>query len=335
MNKLSRYSTVVGSVCLALVCTASAHAQWKQKMVGITSLQFSPDGRWLAAGNVEDFLGPGDLRLYDATTGKLRHKERYVYGVRSVDFSPDGKSLAVVTMVEKAQNPIRVWNLRTWRVERMLGGNLYLDSTDYSPDGTRLVASSGFGHNGETWANYLWSIKRNQYKPLPQSVGLTDLKFAPRGNFILGAYVYGNPDGQDLRAWNGRGRFLWKRAAPGITDIAILPDGSHALSGSSPTDEPKSPAKSALQLWDLAKGRIIYTIKQPYGVSTVAVSRDGRRWATGDAHGNIRLWDGRTRKVLKKWALHRDGVGHLTFSPDGKWLASAGADDTIRVTRVR
>jgi WD40 repeat protein len=58
--------------------------------------------------------------------------------------------------------------------------------------------------------------------------------------------------------------------------------------------------------------------------TAVALSPDGKRLATGDARGALRLWDVATREEVRKWRF-RDATSMraVAFSPDGKLLACA------------
>ena len=47
--------------------------------------------------------------------------------------------------------------------------------------------------------------------------------------------------------------------------------------------------------------------------------------------GNIRLWSTTSARLQKRLYGHRGRVGALSFSPDGKTLASSGADGQLRV----
>jgi WD40 repeat protein len=77
------------------------------------------------------------------------------------------------------------------------------------------------------------------------------------------------------------------------------------------------------------------------GVSGVAFSRDGKLLATADGDGTVRLWNPATGRPVGA-PLHasahitvqtpaRPGVRAVAFSRDGKLLASAGADGTVRL----
>lgn len=63
----------------------------------------------------------------------------------------------------------------------------------------------------------------------------------------------------------------------------------------------------------------------------VAISRDGKLLAAGDANGDIHIWqltDGRTVLTLKG---HTNWVRGLKFSPDGNLLGSSSSDNTVRL----
>jgi WD40 repeat protein len=67
---------------------------------------------------------------------------------------------------------------------------------------------------------------------------------------------------------------------------------------------------------------------------SVAYSPDGRRLATGNLDGSVKVWDatsGYPRELLTLGGQSLP-LGHVTFSPDGSRLAAAGGDSkAVRV----
>ncbi|KAH8797774.1 WD40-repeat-containing domain protein [Xylogone sp. PMI_703] len=63
-------------------------------------------------------------------------------------------------------------------------------------------------------------------------------------------------------------------------------------------------------------------------VCSVTFSRGGKRLASSSGDGTVRIWDAQNGQLLN--ALKGNGL--ITFSRDGKWLASgSGADKTLRI----
>jgi WD40 repeat protein len=69
-------------------------------------------------------------------------------------------------------------------------------------------------------------------------------------------------------------------------------------------------------------------------IGSVAFSPDGELLATGDASGEIRLWQVADGKQLLTCKGHSGWVRSVAFSPDGTILASASSDQTIRLWEV-
>lgn len=71
-------------------------------------------------------------------------------------------------------------------------------------------------------------------------------------------------------------------------------------------------------------------------VLSLAFSDDGALLAAGDASGRIVLIDvqQQTALVTSRWTFHTGRVNALSFSPNSKRLASAGADESIYIWEV-
>src|SRR5215471_7962037 len=69
----------------------------------------------------------------------------------------------------------------------------------------------------------------------------------------------------------------------------------------------------------------------------VEFSHDGRLIATSSGSrgdGSVKLWEVLTGRQLRTLLGHVGGVSAIAFSPDGRWLASGGEDDTILIFDV-
>jgi WD40 repeat protein len=78
-----------------------------------------------------------------------------------------------------------------------------------------------------------------------------------------------------------------------IGNVALLPDGRRAVSGS---------FDRTIRLWDLESGQELHRfVGHPREVTWVAVSPDGRRLLSSDYNGHeLRLWDVDGRKLIRR-----------------------------------
>jgi WD40 repeat protein len=107
----------------------------------VTTAAFSPDGRLVAAGDINHTadLAPyrlGSVAVWDVRSGKLLWKVTTRHGwVSAVTFSPDGKTIAVA----REDGVVLLDDPRTGRTERTLhleGGGIGLETAAFAPDGT-------------------------------------------------------------------------------------------------------------------------------------------------------------------------------------------------------
>src|SRR5436309_7888395 len=123
----------------------------------------------------------------------------------------------------------------------------------------------------------------------------------------------------------------------GVSQVVFSPDGK--LLASACDDR-------MIRLWDVAAGRELRKLQGHAGikgkgvergqiVTSVAFSPDAKLLASAAANeGTVRLWDVATGREVRTIKAHAGTVARVVFHPDGKKLATAGADGTVKLWAV-
>jgi len=106
---------------------------------------------------------------------------------------------------------------------------------------------------------------------------------------------------------------------PPTTYDLISPNGDFALSGN-----------RLLTLRDVTTGLCLYTFAR--GGSAVCISPDGRYALSVD--GRPLLWKMATGRCVRSFEGHTRNVNSVIFSPDGQYLLSGSADNTLKLWEI-
>jgi WD40 repeat protein/tRNA A-37 threonylcarbamoyl transferase component Bud32 len=286
-------------VRLGEIATGKRTAFLKGHQAKVVSAVFSPDGkRVLTAGQ------DGTAHVWDAATGKeLLVLKGSATGLKNAVFSPDGRRIVTLTSA---------WRYRNSYPEDKPDGSVIMDPADVEdPDDPAVVArlgqvcmrgGDGGGGGGidqrEDVQARVWDAASGRE--------LCVLKNSP----IATAYV-------QMR----------------IPDCAAFsPDGERLVLGFT--------GFTHARVYETATGRVVARLRDSdfRGTLEAAFSPDGGRVATittdGDEapHCTVRIWDAATGQELARTAGHGQLLRSLSFSPDGRLVLAAAADD--RTARV-
>jgi WD40 repeat protein len=283
-------------------------------------MTFSPDGRWLATS------WPGTvIRLWPLTPGSTSPRIIKVPGhrpneeINNLVFDPGGRFLFCVGAFSVWQVPL------DGRPPVELKGFArmpWLWAAAVSPSG-RFVATARATGNGDDSLR-VWDLEKGTTFAfdIPRggdctndTVGIITLAFD--GESTL--YSEGAEGCGSIRRWelpSGRQEVIFTKL--GERNVLLRPDIGIAMSG-----QPK-----ALVVHDLAR-RTSKEVPRWLGAIGFNLDASGRILVTGGDDGIIRV--GRLSAGEPHLLVGHKGSAVAVISPNGKWIASTGADNTLRL----
>jgi WD40 repeat protein len=278
---------------------------------GVPPLALAPDDATLAMTGRDHAL-----RLWDVASGKeIPTPDGPRNAITALAVSPDGRATALGVGGEF----VRVYDTLTGKELRHWAGHEYaIHLLRFAPDGKELLS---WCRDADFWD--VSSGKRLRSIP-------AELAFA-------GPAVY-SPDGQSLAFRSGSAHVVvWDVRAhrqvcrcgegPGLVrGLSFAPDGKTLAVASD---------RNQISFWDATTGKRKRAIRTARSPQYVAFTPAGNSVVSdGCEHGGLGVWDAATGKLRYSFGGHPGfGLRHA-LSPDGRLLASCGAEHTIVVREL-
>ena len=333
---------------------------------GINSLAFSPDGRTLTAGCVNE-----DIIRWNVTSGERidAHLGQRLADEPSIEhptaFSPDGSLLASGLEDET----IVLYDVATGQqVKKSPPVNMVglAGSLAFSPEGQKLA----FGDS--KYNVFLWDVETIQPIGAPllgHTKGIHSLAFSPDGTTVasgsidkriilwdvesgkaVGEPLIGHtdwveslafsPDGQRLVSYDGSNNvFVWDLTArPSILGQTIEAEEQVESLLFNPLDGGRtllsvgrrivdSESEYVIRAWDLQRQPLGDPATLYAGADQAILSPDGQMFASQGDEYAVRLWSTETGEPNGE-PIPSSWSGALTFSPDNKLMATGDLDTT-------
>ncbi len=226
----------------------------------------------------------------------------------AVDFNSDGTILAGISKT----GAVILWDaIKQSKIQSLESKDRKASSLDFNKDGSLLAVGQDSG--------------QIQILSMPDGEEKQTLK---SGTAFIKALAF-SPDGKSLAIASKQSIEIWSTAtfkktsslvkSGQMQELIWTPDSKSILSGGSDFNLHVYSVDGSSQ--SILKGHT-------KAISALAISKDGKKAASGDRAGKILVWDwGAKNPSSKEITAHQGGVDSLSFSPDASQLASAGRDD--------
>jgi tricorn protease-like protein len=273
----------------------------------------SSDGKQILTSSMDR-----TLRLWDASTGKTLHVFKgHTERVVGAALSADGKHV----LSGSDDRTMRLWDATTGKeLDKLTGHAGAVYSVAFGPKGQALSGSADL-------TMHRWDLKTGRNAGVYTGHGFLVRSVAYSARAKLAAT--GSND-QAIRLWNlDTGKVVRTLIGPGGNadlKVCFSPDGKRIASNHL--------QDNAVRIWDVQTGKVLKRFAVPTAYC-VAFSADARRIVTGGYPETIvRVWDVESGMELRKYEGHTKHVLSVAFFPDGKRIASASGDGTVRIWRV-
>jgi WD40 repeat protein len=278
----------------------------------VTSVAFSPNGRYIASSSEDDTVRLWDVEGNPVSKPLWGHTDY----VNSVAFSPKGDYI----VTGSSDNTLRLWDLKGNSIHKFKGDQGVIRSVAFSPDGQFIVSGGDGGLR-------LWDLKGNVIQTFSKVKGqVKSVAFSHDGQTIVIA-------NGTLQFWNKEGNSIAEPIEAhvyGILSLAISPDKKWIVT---------SGMDGTVKLIDFEKKTIDKTLPQNgLHIPAVAFSPDSRFIALSTGRTlvitNIQGDRDSEQNLIQQYYFlgHENNITSIAFSlVKPYYLVTGSADKTVRL----
>ncbi|NET90831.1 MAG: hypothetical protein F6K45_22530 [Kamptonema sp. SIO1D9] len=283
-------------------------------------VRFSPDGKLLATASRD-----GTAKIWTVEGQELATLNGHQDSFDEVRFSPDGKLLATASRDGTA----KIWTVEGQELATLNGHQDSFDEVRFSPDGKLLATVSRDG------TAKIWTVEGQEVTTLTgHKSSVNEVSFSPDGERLATASRDGTAkiwtvEGQELATLTGHQDW--------VLALSFSPDGERLATASK---------DGTAKIWSRENQAVATLTVEESLMFRVSFSPDGKLLATASfiepastdftstdftsLNGTVNIWS-RDGKLLHTLNKDKEAVWSLSFSPDGKLLATANFDGTVKI----
>lgn len=243
---------------------------------------------------------------------------------RVSDIAADGKKAAVISLDMTSVSVIDLGGDNA--VLYPITPGFLIGNATFSPDGAYLALSKM-----ESWGVVLYSAADG-----------SEIRTLTGFETAAPVYEAGFKQSPQWMVWHARGTLQLQEVESGkfgsplshedfVNAYALTRDGSIIASAASKMID--DAAVPVVILWDAVAGTELRTLVLPSSVQCLDFSPNGTMLAIGSGSA-LQIWDVASGEMLVSAEEHAGQINNLAFSPDGKFIATAGLDNQLYLWQV-
>lgn len=254
------------------------------------------------------------VRVWDARTGGELLRLAHAESATAAAFDAKGERLAT----SDESGAVCLWDATTGARLHCMDHGAPVYWVGISPSAA-LLASLGLDGSIGVWD----TVSGRRVASFKHDAGVRAVRFDPKEKLLAS---FGTQSG--TRLWTLDGVESWRLDDSSASSAGVVFDASASTMIVGGAD-------GTITWWDLSTRAPRFSAEAGAFIRDIAMSGDGRHLVTMDGAGEVRAWDAKDGRLLKRLPYYR--VNAIAISPDGEFVAAAGEDgsrDVIELTRI-